>query len=140
MKKYILIVVIGFIFMTGCSSLVLEDPFNKISIEELENKIDSKDTFVFTACSMDSSLCDNFIEDALMTLKRDYNIEIDFLDLEIESADFINSFEDLKSEYLGSALDENPATLFIVDGEIESIIYSNVPAETIYDEYSKFFN
>ena len=113
--KYIkkIVMVVALIFV--CSSCSQNNKLKELTYNDLQNKINSKDTFFFVVIKDGCQHCENFVP-KVKEVVNDYEIvgyTLNYSDLNEEDN---NSFY---SEY---KVDSTPTTIFIKDGREISIL------------------
>mgnify|MGYP001148935654 CR=1 FL=1 len=129
--------------LTGCSLLIKKPPVNLIEVTEIQDKIDSKESFILVVGNQaQCSTCESYLKGGLRKLddndgyKADY-IMIDTIDKQKDM--------DMLSEIIYGELKEDstqmigvPTTYIIKDGVLAEKIQGPVVYEKIVEEYNKY--
>lgn len=128
MKRIFLIASLLFciIGLTGCNKY---NTYVEVSYDELQEKINNKDSFALVIGSNTCSACANYKKNMEEVIK-DYQIEIFYLD-----CDKLSDEQDSKL-YSKYVINATPTTIFIKDGEEEST-YDRIIGASGYSDIVK---
>ena len=132
--KYILLIIFSFLIMTGCG----KNNLKSLSFNELNNKLNNKDTFFFEIVQDGCSHCASFTP-KLKEVLNEYNVvgyQVNLTNLTTEEYQKFNSMFDV---------DGTPTTIFITDGQEVSVLQridGNVSKEKIVSKLkaNKYIN
>lgn len=135
-KKYIIsIACIGLIgILVGYALFYNNSNLIKLNYNEIENKINNKDSFILCISRTTCSHCDNY-KPKLSKIANKYNIKIYYTDI-----DTYDETEEKKFNTIISFDGSTPTTLFIKNGEEKTTatrIEGNVSTEKIIDKLKK---
>lgn len=142
MKKVIPLLIA--IFLSGCSLVVKEQPVNLVTVDDIQNKLNSKDSFILVVGNKERcGTCESYLKGGLRGLhdKKEYKadyITIDTINKQVEM--------DALSKILYKKLGETekvigvPSTYVISNGKIVKrlkgpILYDDIRKD--YDSYIK---
>ena len=121
MKK-ILICFLSLLLLVGCSN----KEYTEISYNDLENKLNNKDSFVLLIGSDTCSACTIFKE-TMQDVMKDTNVEIFYVNLNALNDE---EYSKLYSKYV---VKSTPTTIFISEGE-ETSTYDRIIGAANYDK------
>lgn len=139
MKKFLMLIFsLLLVAVTGCSSLVMEDPANYISTTEALEKLDNKDTFALFLCETKQDVCKDMWPE-LDKLKKNDDIIFDYIDLgEIDTEKEYEEIDKIASEeYLDVDLEFMPKIIYIVDGKRNYITEGTNVYELMLEDYKE---
>ncbi len=116
MKKFIYILLIMLLFLSGCSSD--KDPINYISLDEYVEKINSDDDFVLVVGRIDCSACIAF-KPILQETATSKDLKIDYVQIDETwtDEDRATLLEETQKTY-DFNLTGTPTTLIVKDGKL----------------------
>lgn len=123
MKKVLLVIMI--LFLAGCS--LKSGEYTEVSVSELKQKCENKDTFVLVLGSETCAWCQKYKTNMSKFIK-DYSIEIFYLDADKLTEEQYNK---IKSKLGGTY--STPTTIFIRDG-VETSTYERISGILEYNE------
>ena len=130
MKKILIVLIIGLLVLAGCST----SPVN-----EVINKLDDKESFVFVLASSTCSACLTYrpIINEFMEQK-----DMEIIYIEVDKTDN-DTLQTLVNDYLEGDLEFTPTTYVILEGEmvdtaVGSITYSDLVA--LFEKYELLEN
>lgn len=110
--KYLLIAFIGVILLSGCSK---KNHITDITLNELKNKIENKDTFALYVGNEGCPHCVSY-RPVLETVLDEYNIDIYHLDNSLLTEDEVSEMKN----YIN--ISGTPTVVFFTDGEEETTL------------------
>lgn len=122
-----LIILIGILFLSGCSSNV--NTIKEIDFDTLQNKLNNKDTFILEIIQTGCSHCEEF-SPVLRKVLGDYNItgySINLSNLTAEEKEKLYSITDVSG---------TPTVCFFKDGN-EEVMHKIVGATSSKEVYNK---
>lgn len=136
MKKIIPLFVL-ILLLSGCSLIVKEKPFNIITAEEIQKKLDSKDNFILVVGNKEKcGTCESYLRGGLRGLeeKNDYKVDYIMIDT-LEKQAEINKLSEILYKQLGETdtMLGVPTTYIISNGEVSERLKGPI----LYDEISK---
>ena len=124
MKKILCaIAILGIMFLTGCGKYT---GYTELNFNELQTKLDNKESFVLVIGSSTCSACAKY-EETMKSVIKDNNVEIFFLDLEKLSE---TEYSKMYSKYV---IISTPTTIFIKDG-LETSTYDRIIGAASYSD------
>lgn len=127
MKKKIVPLLLSLAMLTGCSSLVIEDPFIPIEIEDAFEMFDNDETFGIIV-SDSSAEVTSYLLPFLDEIKEQYDYSFYYVDLKnVRTSEKSESAEKLFSEeYLNLTSSYIPKIAMVVDGEVKASLEKNI--------------
>lgn len=122
MKK-ILLLIISIILLSGCNKY---NEYTQINYEELQKKLDNKDSFVLVVGSSTCSACSKY-KTTMEKVIKDKDIEIFYIDLNSLTT------EEKSKLYSKFVVNSTPTTIFIKNG-IEESTYNRIVGAAGYSE------
>lgn len=117
MKKILLVMMVGLVFLSGCTK---KEPFEPgkityLSLEEYEEKIKTDDKFMVVIGNVDCSACKEF-KSVLEELNANHSLEVFYVQIDNSkwSDEDKDKLKELTNETYGFVVNATP-TLFIVD-------------------------
>lgn len=124
MKKIIYIIsIMSILFLTGCNN---DSEYTNLSFNELQEKLNNKDSFVLVLGSSTCSACAQY-EKTMKKVIKDEKVEIFFLDLNKLSE------EEYSKVYSKYVVNTTPTTIFIKEG-FETSTYDRIVGAKGYSE------
>ena len=124
MKKILCIIAIfGIMFLTGCGKYT---KYTELNFNELQAKLDNKDSFVLVIGSSTCSACAKY-EETMKSVIKDNNVEIFYLDLQQLTDE---EYSKIYSKYV---IISTPTTIFIKDG-LETSTYDRIIGAASYSD------
>lgn len=125
MKKILTIIAVFAltIVLTGCNKYTT---YTEVSYDELQTKLENKDTFVIVMGSSTCSACAHY-KTTMEKVIKDYQVEVFYLGL-----DKLTEEEDTKI-YSKFVVNSTPTTIFIKDGE-ETSTYNRLVGSRSYSD------
>lgn len=132
MRKTLLSLGALLLVITGCSAIVKDDPINYVEIQEIAEKFENEETFVFILGGKSCPACAAFLEGPLSELEDRDDIRLDYVDLNAEDID-----EELVNKLVDEKLEGNlqgiPTTYFITDGVLTHHEVGVISYETLIE-------
>jgi predicted bacteriocin transport accessory protein len=115
---------VALIFLTGCSDS--DKVYTELSYDELQTKLDNKDSFVLVIGSSTCSACAKYKE-TMREVVKDKKVEIFFLDLNQLTDE---EYAKIYSKYVVTS---TPTTIFISEG-LETSTYERIIGAAGYSD------
>lgn len=136
MKKLLGILVI-LLALTGCSSLILGDSVNFVTPDKIIEKFDKGETFAFVIGDATCGFCKQYRETTLEEFKKEKDIELDYIDLNILTKSETDDAIKLVNEenYLNGDFSATPTTYFVVEGKVVKVLAGAVGYDKLAEGY-----
>lgn len=145
MKRLIKVSVLAItlVILSGCSLLIKEDPVNLIKAQEIQNKIDSEESFILVIANQTQcGPCESYLKGGLRKLSDNDNYKADYImvdtvdeqkDMDMLTEIVYGDFEEDSSQMLGV-----PTTYIIKDGKLADKKQGAVVYEHLVDAYNQY--
>lgn len=127
MKKIIILFAVLFsILLVGCGNKIKYTDYTELKIDELQQKLDNKDSFVLVLGSSTCSACAKYRE-TMKNVIKDKQVEIFYLDLHALTEE---EYAKIYSKYVVTS---TPTTVFIKEG-LETSTYDRIIGAASYSD------
>ena len=138
MKKKILVLGVLLLIITGCSSLVVEDPVFYVKADNITTKMENKDTFAFVIGDETCPACNAFMSGAQTQLKKEEGVALSYIDMDKLNDSEMSELATLVNGKLNGDFGATPTTYFVVEGKVEKVLVGAASYEELSEEYNKY--
>lgn len=129
--------------LSGCSLFVKEPPVNLIEVQEIQDKIDSKESFILVVANQaQCGPCESYLKGGLRKLDDNDGYKVDYImadtvdkqkDMDMLTKIIYDDFKEDNTKMLGV-----PTTYIIEDGNLAERIQGPVVYEQILEKYNEY--
>jgi len=123
---------------SSAEDTIVYDSVNYITVQDLQDKLDNKETFVLVFAASGCSACKLYM-DSINSFYFTNEVKLDYIDVNSDDVvDNVDQVIDILDTYLGGEFNATPTTFFIKDGELANIEVGAISASALTTNYNTY--